>query len=98
MFERGNIFYMKIDDKLALDLFHVDRDAHIKVDQEICRKCLHKICTYVCPVENYTLEGDDVVFSWEGCLECGTCNIVCDQGAVTWDYPRGGFGICYRLG
>jgi len=89
---------MKIDDKLALDLFHVDKDSHIQVNQEICGTCSHKICTYVCPVENYTLEGDSVVFSWEGCLECGTCRIACDQGAITWDYPRGGFGISYRLG
>ena len=89
---------MKIDDKLALDLFHVDKEAHIKVNQEICGKCPHKICTYVCPVENYKLEGENVVFSWEGCLECGTCLIACDQGAVTWDYPQGGFGICYRIG
>ena len=98
VFEGGDIFHMKIDDKLALNLFHVDKDPHIQVDQEICRKCPHKICTFVCPVENYTLEGDNVVFSWEGCLECGTCQIVCDQGAITWDYPRGGFGISYRFG
>jgi len=90
---------MNIDDKLALNLFHVDKDPHIKVDQEICRQCPHKLCTRVCPVENYTLDGDsdNVVFAWEGCLECGTCRIVCDQGAITWEYPRGGFGISYRF-
>lgn len=89
---------MNIDDKLALNLFHVDKDAHIKVDQEICRKCPHKLCTYGCPAENYKLEGDNnVVFSWEGCLECGTCRIICDQGALDWDYPRGGYGISYRF-
>ena len=90
---------MKIDDKLALDLFHVDKDAHIKVDQEKCLKCPHKLCTYVCPVENYKLseDGKSVTFSWEGCLECGTCRIICDQGALTWDYPRGGYGITYRF-
>ena len=88
---------MKIDDKLALDLFHVDKDAHILVNQEICAKCPHKICTYMCPVENYKVEEDGkVTFSWEGCLECGTCKIVCDQGAITWDYPRGGYGIIYK--
>ncbi len=89
---------MTIDDKLALDLFHVDQESHILVNQEICGKCPHKWCTYVCPVENYRLEDGKVVFSWEGCLECGTCRITCDQGALTWNYPRGGFGICYRLG
>jgi len=90
---------MNIDDKLALNLFHVDKDPHIRLDQEICRRCPHKLCTYVCPVENYTIDGDNnnVVFSWEGCLECGTCRIVCDQGAIAWDYPRGGCGVSYRF-
>ncbi len=88
---------MNIDDKLALNLFHVDKDPHIRVDQEICRNCPHRLCTHVCPVENYKLENDTVVFSWEGCLECGTCRIVCDRGAIVWDYPRGGYGISYRF-
>lgn len=89
---------MKIDDKLALNMFHVDVEPHITIDQDICSRCPHKLCTYVCPVDNYTLENGTVVFSGEGCLECGTCNIVCDQGSITWNYPRGGFGIIYRLG
>jgi ferredoxin like protein len=89
---------MKIDDKLALNMFHVDVEPHIQIDKEICSRCPHKLCTLVCPVDNYTVENGDVVFSGEGCLECGTCNIVCDQGSVTWNYPRGGFGIIYRLG
>ncbi len=88
---------MNIDDKLALNLFHVDKDPHITVDQKICHDCPHKICTYVCPVANYKLENDNLIFSWEGCLECGTCRIVCDQGAVEWDYPRRGYGISYRF-
>jgi len=88
---------MTIDDKLALDLYHVDKDAHIKVDQEICNKCPHRACLHICPVENYKLEEGKVVFSWEGCLECGTCRIVCDQGAIEWDYPKGGYGISYRF-
>jgi ferredoxin like protein len=89
---------MNIDDKLALNLFHVDKDPHIQIDPEICRRCPHKLCTRVCPVENYTLDDDgNVVFSWEGCLECGTCRIVCDQGALDWSYPRGGYGISYRF-
>ncbi len=88
---------MKIEDKLALNLFHVDRDAHIRINQKICSACPHKLCTYVCPVENYTLNDDnEVIFAWEGCLECGTCRIVCDQGSLSWEYPRGGFGISYR--
>lgn len=98
VFEGGDIIRMKIDDKLALNLFHVDEKPHISVNQEICRKCPHKACTRVCPVENYTQEGGEISFAWEGCLECGTCKVACDQGAITWDYPAGGFGILYRLG
>jgi ferredoxin like protein len=96
--EGSDSVYMKTDDKLALNLFHVDNEPHIKVDQEICQRCPHKFCTYICPAENYTLNEDGgVVFSWEGCLECGTCRIICDQGAITWDYPMGGYGISYRF-
>lgn len=98
MSERGDSIHMNIDDKLALNLYHVDRESHIKIDQEICYRCPHKLCTYLCPVGNYTQNGDNnVVFSWEGCLECGTCRIVCDQGAITWAYPKGGYGISYRF-
>ena len=35
--------------------------------------------------------------NWEGCLECGTCLICCDDRALTWTYPRGGFGVQYRM-
>ena len=31
------------------------------------------------------------------CLECGTCLIICEKGALDWKYPRGGFGVRYRL-
>ena len=34
----------------------------------------------------------------EGCLECGTCMICCDHEALEWHYPRGEFGIQYRMG
>ncbi|MBI2305366.1 MAG: 4Fe-4S dicluster domain-containing protein [Chloroflexi bacterium] len=89
---------MEIADKLALNKFSVDTIPHLKIDQEKCHPCPHKNCTLVCPVSNYTQEGDRVVLSWEGCLECGTCRIACDQGSLQWQYPRGGFGIAYRLG
>jgi ferredoxin like protein len=39
-----------------------------------------------------------MVFNCEGCLECGTCKVVCDRDAVSWRYPRGGYGVRYRWG
>jgi ferredoxin like protein len=40
-----------------------------------------------------------VLFSYEGCVECGSCRIVCNElDNVGWTYPTGGFGIHYRYG
>jgi ferredoxin like protein len=35
----------------------------------------------------------------DGCLECGTCRIICQgNNNLEWDYPRGGFGISFKFG
>jgi ferredoxin like protein len=39
-----------------------------------------------------------VIFSYEGCLECGTCRMVCSFHAVNWSYPKQGNGVLYRFG
>ncbi|WP_192902944.1 ferredoxin family protein, partial [Pelotomaculum propionicicum] len=48
----------------------------------------------------YTLKEDgELSFDYAGCLECGTCRIICPkEGAISWQYPRGGFGINFRYG
>jgi ferredoxin like protein len=85
---------------LIFDLvsYEVDRKPHIEVNREVCRSCTHRACTFVCPVRCY--EWNDAMgridFSYEACLECGTCLIVCEKGALDWSYPRGGFGVRYR--
>ena len=89
---------MAIEDKLATIRFNVDAEPHIRVNTEICDACREKACLYVCPVQNYTLEEDRVVFSWQGCVECGACRIACRAGAIDWNYPQGGFGVCLRYG
>ena len=90
---------MNIEDKLYRVRFNVDRDnPHIKVNNGICKGCNNKVCLSVCPVENYTLEDGEIVVSWQGCLECGACHIACTKGAIEWEYPRGGFGVCFRFG
>jgi ferredoxin like protein len=35
---------------------------------------------------------------YAGCLECGTCRIVCFKKAIAWNHPEGGFGVEYRYG
>ncbi len=89
---------MKVEDKLALNKFEIDREVHILLDEGLCQKCDLKLCLYVCPAECYTLREDHVTFSYEGCLECGSCRIACDREAIRWVYPRGGSGICYHYG
>jgi ferredoxin like protein len=90
---------MKIDAKLGLDVFKLDKEPHIVVDHEVCRtRCKKKTCLTVCPADLYELSDEgDVVVNWEGCLECGTCLICCEDRALTWVYPRGEMGVQYRM-
>ena len=90
---------MQVDAKLAQNVFKLDKEPHIAIDQHICATaCTDRACLAVCPADLYRI-GDDgqVVVNWEGCLECGTCMICCSQGALSWRYPRGGAGVQYRL-
>lgn len=89
---------MEIEDKLSKVRFNIDIQAHIEIDMSRCKTCPEKPCLYCCPVKNYVLDEEELQFSWQGCLECGACRIVCPNGAVEWKYPRGGFGVCFRYG
>ena len=89
---------LNIDDKLSKVRFLVDQEPHIKVNTQLCQTCKEMVCLYICPVENYRIADDKIVFSWQGCMECGACRISCPNKAIEWHYPRGGFGVCLRLG
>lgn len=72
--------------------------AHIKVDYDKCRKCPHRACLTACPAQCYLPhEENGTAFNYENCLECGTCYVICDQGALEWEFPKGGYGISYRF-
>ena len=90
---------LSMADKLALDKFTVDEGVpHIHIKHELCKACVSKNCLRVCPAGLYSEQDSGIVVEWAGCLECGTCRAVCSQGALAWQYPRGGFGISYRQG
>lgn len=90
---------LSIEERLALVVFNVDEEPHIIVDTSKCDKCDLKPCLYVCPANLYTLdENNKIQFNYEGCLECGSCRIVCPLEAVRWNHPRGGFGVQFRYG
>ena len=88
----------KIEDKLALNKFDVDQEVHIRIKEDICFQCKEQDCLYACPAGCFTAVEDHITFSFEGCLECGSCRIACDKDAVDWTLPRAGFGICYVYG
>lgn len=90
---------MSANDKLLRTRFVVDAGTpHLALDNEVCTKCVEQACLTICPVQCYQKEQDKVILSWENCVECGSCRVVCPNGAITWNYPRGGFGVCFRFG
>jgi ferredoxin like protein len=92
--------YVEIKRRLATLRFTTDspEHAHITTKPEICAKCPHSFCTFVCPAQCYQRIEGRLVFRYEDCVECGACAIACDQGSVTWNFPRGPYGVRYAYG
>lgn len=91
---------INVDDLFDLTSFALDREPHIVLDAARCDACEVRACTTACPARCYTWSAQDrkLTFVFAGCLECGTCFAVCEAGAFTrWRYPRGGFGVSYRM-
>ncbi len=90
---------INIDELTQYTRFDPDEHSHIILSKEICRTCEHRACVQGCPANCYTFNEEtgrlDVVY--ENCLECGTCYVICEKKAVDWTYPRGGYGVFYRL-
>ncbi|MBN1595456.1 4Fe-4S dicluster domain-containing protein [candidate division FCPU426 bacterium] len=92
---------MKLEDKLFLVTFVPDSETHLSaIKQETCRTCAGKPCISGCPAAcwEHEAEKNEVLVSFEGCLECGTCRIICPYHNIQWKYPRGGFGVKYKFG
>ena len=89
---------LNVEDKLAINKYDIDRDVHIKVNGTICNTCQRHYCLYACPANCYKLTEEHITYSYEGCLECGSCRVACTNKAIDWTIPRPGFGICYEFG
>src|SRR5579885_3021792 len=85
-----------IEERLELVRFKVDKTPHIRVRTEECKGCDTTPCVFVCPAGLFELLGDEMHFSYEHCLECGTCYVACERKAIEWEYPRGGWGVSFR--
>jgi ferredoxin like protein len=92
---------MDVQELLGLNRYNVDEEVpHIVLDKTLCARCSERACLVVCPAKLYKLDNNgDISFDYAGCLECGTCRIMCkNKGIKKWEYPRGTFGVSYRYG
>ncbi len=97
----SKLFNLSIEDKLATTHFEVDDTAHIRIkDQKLCQKCEKKPCQKACPAKLYEWneEAQEMMYNYEGCLECGTCLLICPHDNILWSYPKGAKGVVYRFG
>jgi ferredoxin like protein len=91
----------KIDEQLSLAAFKPDAEPHIRVDDAICRRCsADRLCAAICPAQNYSWDAnaEHMSVAVTSCFECGTCRIVCADGAIDWRWPGGGTGVAYVWG
>ena len=91
---------MNIDEIFDNTSFTIDREAHIVLNYDVCSDCDNRGCVNSCPARCYTWSEEEqkMTFVHDGCLECGTCYVVCHRNAFTrWRYPRGGVGVAYRM-
>ncbi|HEX2065760.1 MAG TPA: hypothetical protein VHI93_03010 [Candidatus Thermoplasmatota archaeon] len=91
---------MNVKARLGAAKFVTDahEHQHITVDPDVCETCPHTMCVNSCPAKCFEFVGGRMQFTYEDCVECGTCDIVCTPGSVKWNHPRASFGVNYRYG
>lgn len=94
------IFAENVDAKLSVDKFYVDEEtAHIELTDNPSVEEFNKL-VLACPASLYRYgESGEMLFDYAGCLECGTCRVICGNTIIKkWQYPLGTMGIEYRWG
>jgi len=93
---------VNVDEKLGTVVYKADHQAHITLKSaDAClNRCPDKPCATVCPAQVYRWEEElkKVVVSFENCIECGACRMLCPLNNIECHWPRGGFGVQYRYG
>jgi len=91
----------ELQKKLFQNRYLVDAERpHIVVRPHVTPSKNLLALTKTCPAGCYSQnEQGQVEIAVDGCLECGTCRVVCGPtGEITWRYPRGGFGVMFKFG
>ena len=96
-------FTVNVDEYLAVNKYEVDEgNAHIELAGDIndVDDAEFDKLIKVCPAALYKRDEDGVKsFDYAGCLECGTCRIMCgDTILEKWTFPGPTMGVEYREG
>ncbi len=96
---------VSVEEKLYLAKYRLDERPHLVVlDQDVCQKCslingTPQPCMILCPADVYKWEeGKKNVVSYDNCVECGACRIICPYTNIEWKFPRWGRGLSHRYG
>lgn len=89
---------MTLEAKLGLVKNKKAAASHIKINKKLCKQCSNKVCLIVCPANTYEERKGVIEAAYENCLECGSCRVACADGAISWENPRGGFGVTFING
>lgn len=90
-----------VPERLAKNHYELDEEqSHIEVHQDVVAATgAGPLLVRICAAHVYSQDADGSVRAeYAACLECGTCLAAAPPGALTWHYPRGGFGIAFREG
>lgn len=92
---------VRVEDKLYQNRYLVDAGRpHITVMPHEKPSAGLVALTTVCPAKCYEMnDKGQVEVTPDGCMECGTCRVMCEpSGEITWEYPRGGYGVLFKFG
>ena len=98
------VITVNVDDKLAKNKMIVDEEnAHIVIREGVkVSNPEYMKLIMCCPAALYKIPADgseEPIFDYAGCLECGTCRMLCGQTILQkWEYPQFGCGVQYREG
>jgi len=85
---------------IGMNKYHVDeQNAHIELIDNANAEEFIKL-VHACPAALYRIDENGArSFDHAGCLECGTCRILCADTIVKkWELPQAGMGVEYRYG
>lgn len=95
-----NAITVNVDEYLAVNKYEVDEgNPHITLADDLDDAEFDKLVK-VCPAALYKRDEDGArSFDYAGCLECGTCRVLCEGTVVSkWKFPEATMGVEYRFG